>query len=217
MNTTIKFLFTATLCAFTSFTSAQTADEVLNRLSEQAKDYNTIKASYSSVLTDLKNDFVEEISGDITIEGSSFNLDIGDYVILSDGVTVWTYDSEANECYIDDADMLIEEGMDPSKIFTIWEEDFKTELKGTLDVGGVSCKQINLYPNDAEEKTFHTIQLFIKGDGDYEVVRIVIKGREGNDTEYNIESFKTGVSIPEGTFRFSESNYPGLELIDNRI
>ena len=84
-------------------------------------------------------------------------------------------------------------------------------------MGGVSCKQINLYPNDAEEKTFHTIQLFIKGDGDYEVVRIVIKGREGNDTEYNIESFKTGVSIPEGTFRFSESNYPGLELIDNRI
>lgn len=217
MKTTIKLLFTATLCAFASFASAQTADEILNRLSEQAKDYNTIEASYSSVLVDLKNDFKEEMSGDIIIEGSSFNLDIGDYVIQSDGVTVWTYDSEANECYIDDADMLIEEGMDPSKIFTIWEDDFKTELKGTLDVGGVSCKQINLYPNDAEEKTFHTIQLFVKGEGDYEVIRMVIKGREGNDTEYNIESFKTGVSIPEGTFKFSESDYPGVELIDNRI
>ncbi len=74
MKTTIKFLFTATFCAFSSFASAQTADEILNLLSEQARDYNTIEASYSSVLVDLKNDFKEEMSGDILIEGSSFNL-----------------------------------------------------------------------------------------------------------------------------------------------
>ena len=217
MNTILKSIFTAILCAFSVFASAQTADEILSQLSAQAKDYNAIDATYSSLLVDLKNDFTEEMSGHILIDGSSFNLDIGDYIIISDGVTVWTYDTEANECYIDDAEMLIEEGMDPTNIFTIWENDFKTELKGTVDLEGVSCKHINLYPNETQEKNFHTIQLFVKVDVEYEVVRMIIKGREGNDTEYNIESFKTGVSLPEGTFNFDESSYPGVELIDNRI
>ena len=217
MNIITKSIFTASLCAFTITATAQTADEILSKLSEQAKGYNTIDASYSSVLEDLKNDFTEEMSGHIVIKGNSFNLDLGDYVIVSDGTTVWTYDTEANECYIDDAEMLAEEGMDPSKIFTIWEDDFKTELKGTVEVNGVSCKHINLYPNDTEEKTYHTIQLFIKGSDNYEIVRMLVKGREGNNTEYNISSFNTGVIIPDGKFQFSESDYPGVELIDNRI
>ena len=208
----------AVFVAISAFATAQTADEILNRLSEQSKEYNTIEATYSSILVDLKNNFTEEMYGRILINGNNFNLDIGDYVISSDGVTVWTYDKEANECYIDDAEMLIEEGMDPSKIFTIWEDDFKTELKGsTVDSEGIECKQINLYPNNTEEKTYHTIQLFVKGDVDYEVVKMIVKGREGNDTEYNIGSFKTNVTIPVGSFKFDQQNFPGVELIDNRI
>ena len=217
MNTIIKPLFTSVFCAINAFASAQTADEILNNLSEQAKEYKTIDASYYSLLIDLKNDFEEEMSGRILIEGNSFNLDIGEDIIISDGVTVWTYDTEANECYIDDAEMLIEDDVDPSTFFTIWEDDFKTELKGTVDVDGVSCKQINLYPNDIEEKTFHTIQLFVQGDGKYEIAKLIVKGREGNDTTYIIKSFKTGISIPQETFKFEESNYPGVELVDNRI
>lgn len=217
MNTIINPLFTAVFCSLTAFASAQTADEILNSLSDQAKEYKTIDASYYSILVDLKNDFEEEMSGRILIEGNSFNLDIGEYRIISDGVTVWTYDTEANECYIDDLEMLIEDGDDPSKFFTIWEDDFKTELKGAVDLDGVSCKQINLYPNDTEEKTYHTIQLFVKGDDKYEIAKLIVKGREGNDTTYIIKSFETGISIPQGTFKFEESNYPGVELIDNRI
>ncbi len=217
MNTIIKPLFTAVFCSLTAFASAQTADEIINSLSEQAKEYKTIDASYYSLLVDLKNDFEEEMSGRILIEGNSFNLDIGEYRIISDGVTVWTYDTEANECYIDDAEMLIEDGVDPSKFFTIWEDDFETELKGNDELDGVSCKQINLYPNDTKEKTYHTIQLFVKGDDKYEIAKLIVKGREGNDTTYIIKSFETGVSIPQGTFKFKESNYPGVELVDNRI
>ena len=217
MNTILKSIFTVALGTISAFVTAQTADEILNQLSEKSKEYNTIEATYSSLLVDLKNNFTEEMSGKILINGNSFSLDIGEYVILSDGVTVWTYDTEANECYIDDAEMLIEEGMDPSKIFTIWEDDFKTELKGTVDIKGTTCKQINLYPINSEEKTYHTIQLFVKGDMEYEVVKMIIKGREGNDTEYNIGSFKTNVTIPVGSFKFDQQNYPGVELIDNRI
>jgi len=64
------------------------------------------------------------------VDGDKYSLDIGDYVIISDGVTIWTYEPAVNDCYIDDADLMAEEGMDPSKLFTIWEDDFKSEWKG---------------------------------------------------------------------------------------
>ena len=95
--------------------------------------------------------------------------------------------------------------------------NFKTEHKGKVDLNGTECTHINLYPNDSSEKTYHTIQLFIKGQTNYEIVKMLVKGREGNNTEYNIKSFKTGVSIPDGKFQFNESYYPGVELVDNRI
>ena len=82
--------------------------------------------------------------------------------------------------------------------------DFKAELKGNIDVNGAQCKHINLYPNESSEKTYHTIELFVKGQTTYEIVKMLVKGREGNNTEYNIKSFKTGVTIPDGTFQFNE-------------
>lgn len=202
--------------AFASLSLAQTADALLSQLSEKAKGYGTISATYTSTLTDLKNDFSEELSGTILIDNDKFNLDLGDYVIISDGVTVWTYDTSVNECYVDDVEILIEEGMDPSKIFTIWEDDFKTENKGAVDVNGTSCTQVNLYPIGADEKPYHTIQLYID-EGKMEITKVFVKGREGNDTEYIINSFESGVTAPEGSFKFNEGKYPGVELIDNRI
>ena len=217
-KTLVKSLLFTVFTAVSSITLAQNADEILSRLSEQAQAYKTIDASYQSTLVDLKNNFTEEMSGNILIKGDSFNLDLGNYVIVCDGITVWTYDTEANECYIDDANMLIEEDMDPSKIFTIWENDFKTELKDTTKYNGKKCTQINLYPNDGEEKTYHTIQLFIHNDGsNLEILRIVVIGREGSSTEYLINKFETGIPIPDKTFKFNSDKFPGVEVIDNRI
>jgi outer membrane lipoprotein carrier protein len=167
-------------------------------------------------MVDLKNDFEEEIKGHILIEDSKFKLDLGDFLIVSNGLSVWTYEKETNDCYLDDAEMLIEEGMDPSKIFTIWEDDFKSEWMGRESVSGKDCVHINLYPNELDDKPYHTMQLFVDEEG-LEVVKIVVKGREGMDTEYLIERFNVGVEIPASNFSFETNEYPGASIIDNRL
>ena len=86
-KTLVKSLLFTAFTAVSAISSAQTADEILSRLSEQAQAYNTIDASYESTLVDLKNDFTEEMSGNILIEGESFNLNLGDYLIVCDGTT----------------------------------------------------------------------------------------------------------------------------------
>jgi outer membrane lipoprotein-sorting protein len=114
--------------------------------------------------------------------------------------------------------MLSEQGIDVSKIFTIWEDGFKNEWMGITTIDEREYVHINLYPSgaDASEKAYHTIQLFID-ESALEVVQLVIKGRSGVDTDYHINSFKTGVNMPASTFFFTESDFPGVTMIDNRI
>jgi outer membrane lipoprotein-sorting protein len=87
-------LFTTTILTlgFVLTGVSQDAEGLLLRLSEKAKTYKTIDATYLSKMVDLKNDFEEEMKGHILIEDSKFKLDLGDFLIISNGVSVWTYE-----------------------------------------------------------------------------------------------------------------------------
>ena len=195
---------------------AQDANALLGKLSEQAKSYGSIEATYTSIMVDKMSDFEATQAGTIYVDGNKYSLDIGDYLIISDGETIWTYERAVNDCYVDDAEMMAEEGMDPSKLFTIWEDDFKYEWKGAVDLKGESVVQINLYPLAFDEKPFHTIQLFIN-EKDLELRRAVVKGREGTDVTYDVSSFKPQSEVPASTFTFDPGKFPGVNIVDNRI
>ena len=193
---------------------AQDADALLNQLSEKAQSFKAYEIAYTSTLVDLKNDFELSQQGIVQIEGDRFHLDLGDYVIYCDGETVWTFEPEMNECYIDDTETMKEEGMDPSKLFTVWEEDFRREWMGRTTVEGRDCAHINLYAST--DKAYHTLQLFVD-DAALEVVQIVMKGREGSDVTYTVKSFSTTLEVVPGMFTFPADKHPGVDLIDNRI
>ena len=189
-------------------------DLLLGDLSEQAKTYTAYEISYTSTLVDLKNDFELTQEGSVQIEGDRFHLDLGDYVIYCDGESVWTFEPEMNECYLDDMETMREEGMDPSQLFTVWEEDFRREWMGRAQIGDKDCAHVNLYAG--EDKPYHTLQLFID-DTALEIVRIVMKGREGSDVTYTVTSFSTSLEVKPGMFTFPADKHPGVDLIDNRI
>ena len=193
---------------------AQDADALLNKLSEKAQSFKAYEIAYTSTLVDLKNDFELSQQGIVQIEGDRFHLDLGDYVIYCDGETVWTFEPEMNECYIDDTETMKEEGMDPSKLFTVWEEDFRREWMGRTSVEGRDCAHINLYAST--DKAYHTLQLFVD-DKALEVVQIVMKGREGSDVTYTVKTFSTTLEVVPGMFTFPVDKHPGVDLIDNRI
>lgn len=193
---------------------SQDPDLLLGDLSEKAKTYTAYEIAYTSTLVDLKNDFELTQEGSVQIEGDRFHLDLGDYVIYCDGESVWTFEPEMNECYLDDMETMREEGMDPSQLFTVWEEDFRREWVGRAQIGDKDCAHVNLYAG--EDKPYHTLQLFID-DTALEIVRIVMKGREGSDVTYTVTSFSTSLEIKPGMFTFPAEKHPGVELIDNRI
>jgi outer membrane lipoprotein-sorting protein len=196
--------------------SGQTGADLLHSLSEKARTYDSVLATYTSTLTDKVADFEAVQDGTIRISGDKYHLDLGDYVVISNGTTVWTYDVAMHECMVDDAEELAADGMDPSKLFTIWEDDFKSEDKGTADIDGRKVRVIHLYPNKADEKPFHTIQLYID-ESKLEMVRAVVKGREGSDVTYDVKTFNPGATISPTIFSFREADFPGVSVIDNRL
>ncbi|MFT6185167.1 MAG: outer membrane lipoprotein-sorting protein [Flavobacteriales bacterium] len=210
-----KLVLTTLLCSAFSFAAiAQTGQEILDDLSKSAKTYKTIYAEYESKL--IADGVDQTQKGKVYVEGEKYNLELGNYNIITDGETIWTFDNSSNECYVDNLEDLGDDAMSPAKMFTIWEDNFKNELKGTLDVNGNPHHHVNLYPNNQAEQTYHTIQLYID-KAKMEVTKFVVKGRDGTDVIYSISNFKPNMTMPTGIFNFSAAKHPGVEIIDNRI
>lgn len=209
----IRKLVYTTLCLFgmSTFALAQSSEDILNKLSAKSKSYKTISAQYETTLIDKKAGLNETQTGSIVIKGKKYALDISSYKVISDEVNMWTYDKETNYCSVELIEDLDEDMMDPTKLFTIWEDDFKHELKNTTG----NIHQINLYPLDPSQESFHTIEMYVD-KSKMEVKKIVVKGRDGADTVYSIKSFKVDVPLSDSEFNFNESDYPGVDFDDLR-
>lgn len=211
-----KTLLGIFICLIAPAGFAQDSGEILDELSAKAKTFDSIYAEYSSRLLDEQNGIDLKQEGSISVKGKKYNLELGDYVLITDGETHWTYEKGTNDCYVDYLEDVEADSFSPSEMFTIWEKDFKHEYKGTETVNGKSTYWINLYPNNPADKTYHTIQLFVD-KSKMELVKIIVKGREGNDVIYNVKSFKPNAEISANKFKFNASDYPGVNIIDNRI
>ena len=212
--------FCAAFIAWSAIASAQSedarADELLSKVSAQMQQYGSVHAKYASQMVDVQSDFQMDQSGEVWIEGEQYHLELGDYVIVCDGITVWTYEPEMGECYIDDAETIAEDGVDPARMFTICEEGCKKVWKGEVESDGKQLSRVDLHPIGADDRSFHTIQCFIDAQA-LQVVKLIVKGREGTDVHYVVETFEGDTPAPEGAFSFDKTRYPGTTMIDNRL
>ena len=191
------------------------AEEILNKLSEKAKTYNTIEATFTFTQEDLKADDVSNQDGAVKVEGEKFALTLGDYQIFNDGTITWTFDSEMNEATKD----LTEEVQDPdsptfSEMLTMWEKGFKYKFDSEETIDGKVYQIINLYPEKGEEKTYHTAKLTID-KSKLEIYKIVLLGKDGINYTYTIKSFNVNIDFSSETFTFDPSKHSGCEVIDN--
>ena len=173
-------LFIAVIAASALSGMAQDSQKILDDLSKKAKGYTSVYAEYESQLIDLKAGIDLTQEGSIKVQGEKYNIDLPDYMIISDGESLYTYEKETNTCFIDYLEDVADGSFSPSQMFTIWEQDFKHEFKETVTEDGTSRYWINLYPNNPADKNFHTIQLYVnKG-------KMEVESEEGKGTTFII-------------------------------
>ncbi len=202
-------------CSVLSF--AQSSKEVLDKLSAKAKTWSTLSADFSSSLVDKKNNKNIKQEGNIKIKGKKYTISLSDYQIFTDGTTIWTYDKKSNTCTIDNLKDVKDGAFDPSEIFTIWEKDFKNEMKNAnATVDGIGCYEIALYPNNPKGKSYHTIMMYVDKSKN-ELIKAVVKTRDGGEISYRIKNLKPNPPIQDSDFGFQKSKYPKVEMVDNRL
>ena len=115
---------------------------------------------------------------------------------------------------VPDADET-EEYISPTNILTLWEKGFKYKFDKSITLNGAAVDVINLYPEKADEQSFHTIKIYVN-KAQMEVDQIDIKGKDGTDFVYKIKTFKTNENISAYTFVFSTAKNPTYDVIDLR-
>lgn len=149
-------------------------------------------------------------SGILEQSGNSFNLNIPDYQIISDGTTRWVYMKKANEVNIY-SNQESNDWLNP--------QDFLTLHKATDLVFIVSNKKddgtiiIEAKPLKGRFEDFSKITLHLKNN---KLIYLLALAKDSSRQEISISSTTFPDTIDKSKFTFDASKYPGVHIEDLR-
>lgn len=187
------------------------ATDILTKLSETTKIYSSISIEFDHIFTNKSAGINEKSRGKLDLEGEKFRIDIPQQLIINNGTTHWIYLKEMNEVQIMDYDLEDEDALSPNKLFTVYDEDYKSAYVEAKSVNGVRMHIIDLFPK--ESGPMMKIQLTINALKS-QISILVLYDKNGGIYTYNIKSFKANQELPP--FNFNTTNYPDVEVIDLR-
>lgn len=194
------------------------AEEILNKLSKQTESYKSIEAEFDYKMENKQAGISDVQSGTLITKEDKYFLNIAGQKIFSNGETMWTLLEDAGEVQVNlvpDESEMPDDYISPTNILSIWEKGFKYKYEGEETLDGEKVDVVNLYPEKPDEKTYHTIKLYIN-KGENELEKITIKGKDGTDFSYIIKKFITDQAIADSKFVFQKEKHPNIEVIDLR-
>jgi len=194
----------------------QKAKEILEKVTKSTQGYSSISASFNYLMENKTEDIHEENKGHIILKGNQYYLSLPTLgmQMYNNGKTVWTYMKDANEVTVANAGDEMNEAMDPSKLFTIYNHGFNYKFVDEKTVDGEPVYVIDLFP-ESKEIEYSKIRIQV------EKKRMVIKraemiGKEGNNYIVEVNDLKTDVPTKESDFVFDKSKFKDVEVVDLR-
>ena len=186
--------------------------DILTMIGDNTKSYSSMKVEFK---LNIKSPEINEVqNGTAYIKDVDFYYSTDDREVISDGKSVWTYLNNDNECYIDDIEDL-SDGLNPSEIMTIWEDNFKIKYIEGSKVNGDLLHQIKLFPNDIKNSKYHTIILKVN-ETKKQIISASIKTKDGMSLIFTINNLTPNIDIDVSKFIWNANKYPDVEEIDNR-
>jgi len=214
-----KMLAAAVLIVSVTFVSAQQdpkAKSILENVTKTTRSYQSIQATFDYIMDNKDEGIHEENKGEIIMKGEKYQLKLPQLglEVYCDGSNVWSYMKDANEVSITSMEDESAEMMNPSRLFTIYEEGFDYKFVQESVVGGKAVYVIDLFPL-TKETEYSRIRVQI------DKAQMLIKsaemiGKEGNNYTVRVNNIKTNVTADDHLFVFDAVRYPGVEKVDLR-
>ena len=206
----INFL---TLSVFAQVDSDQEkCKNILQKISNSIENNTSTKFNFK--LEIISEDFNESQNGYALIQEGKFYYKTNEREVISDGVNVWTYIIEDNECYIDLLDDL-DNTINPSEVFSIWKNGFKFKYISNMKLNNDLLHKIKLFPSNPSESNYHTVIMEVN-ETKKTIKEVSIKTKDGVTIKININSLAANSKILPNQFLWQKSKYVDVDEIDNR-
>jgi len=213
MMNRIKILVIFLLPGLLAFGQAKKdAEQILKEVTEKTKSYTSLKIEFTYNMDNPEANIHESESGTLLVKGDKYRLNIAGQVVISDGVTIWTYIKDANEVQVNTVEED-EEIITPTKLLSSYYENYKSKLIREENKGGRILQVIELKPN--VEKSYSKVELTIDKEL-LRITRIAVQDKNGNTFSYIVNDFKTNVPLKDTDFAFDAKEFPGVDVIDMR-
>ncbi|MCL2649706.1 MAG: hypothetical protein FWD60_01615 [Candidatus Azobacteroides sp.] len=212
-----KILFViAAISALSSQAFAQKdAKEILDKASGKYTEAGAITASFTMNVKDDKAKVTYSFDGNIQMKGNKFSISTPDTDTWFDGKTQWVYLKDNEEVNITEPSKEEVQMMNPSMIFDLYKNGFKSKLTGEKkDIKQRNVYEIELLPPD-KKNDMQKIIVQINKD-DYMPVTFQIFYKNNIQNMIYINSYKTKQTLPDSNFIFDKKKYPNVEIIDLR-
>ena len=216
-NKYIVFLFLTTFTFLNSFCQSNEIDQIKCKdiLQKVSSSFQKNTSSKFNFKLEISSEDINEIqNGFAFIKDEKYYYKTEEREVISDGINIWTYLPEDNECYID---LLadLDNPINPSEIFTIWKEGFKFRYIKKDVIENELIHTIKMYPSNPDKSKYHTI-LMIVNETLNTIVQASIKTKDGVTIKTTINSVIGNPKMNANQFTWEINNYPNVDEIDNR-
>jgi outer membrane lipoprotein-sorting protein len=214
----ILLLISSLLLVVNGFLYAQDpkAKEILDKVSQTNKSYQTIQIDFSFTLFNPKNKTTETNEGWVALKGKNYRLHMPalGVDVFSDGTATWSYLTESNEVNITENDPESDASLNPANLFTIYEKGFQYSLSGDENVDGKPASVIDLVPEN-KKKEYTKVRIFVDKTK-FQIVKAIYYNKDGNTYTLVLKDMKTNQPIADDFFKFNPAKYPKVQVNDMR-
>ncbi|NQW42652.1 MAG: outer membrane lipoprotein carrier protein LolA [Bacteroidetes bacterium] len=190
----------------------KTASKFLKEVSKKYKTYKSLKSEFSRLNEPADAKAAKKTEkGSLISKGDKYKFVFLGQEIFCNGKYIWSY-TKGGDCTKENYKPSNGKGLNPTKIFSIWEKGFLYASDGSYKKGATEINKIKLTPTD-KTKGYFLMNLEAEKVSK-SLLSLKISYSDGHKETYNITSQTPNSSISDNTFEFDTKNYPGVEVID---
>lgn len=211
-----KYIFSILLALLSLLVFAQKQTQaklVLDKTAAAFEKGGGVKAEFT-VQAFNKGRSVGVANGTIELKGEKFFLKTSETISWFDGKTQWSYLTGSDEVNISTPTEAELQGLNPYAFLYLYKKGFDYELGKVDRFRDNGVYEVILRSANKKQELSHIV-LYVKKDT-YEPVYIKLDLRDGGRNEITINSYHTGLKLPDSVFVFDKKEYPTAEVIDLR-
>jgi outer membrane lipoprotein-sorting protein len=190
-------------------TKAQNAETMFKSAVDKLKKYDNIEIAFDYNMINTEAGIFETMDGAGFLQGEAYKLFIMGQVIICDGNTTWTYNSDAEEVMITEVDKSDGSGSPIAVIESYYDNITAKFVDEKGPVKKIEVK--SLMSNDNFKKIIVTLD-----SNTLDIKDIHLFDNDDTEFVYVIKKFVTNQKLPADFFTFKESDFPDAEIIDMR-